>query len=65
MSHNSLIGSWTRDPWAAVCSRVRKHASRAAIAVMVGAGALIGLTATDTARAQGTTPAILIDGFAG
>jgi hypothetical protein len=67
VSHNSLIGSWTRDPWAAVCSKLRKQAGRAAIAVMVGAGALIGLTAanSDTARAQGaTTPAILIDGNA-
>jgi hypothetical protein len=67
VSHNFLVGSWTRDRWAAVCSKLRQQA---AIALMVGAGALIGLTAADNARAQGGpataggTPAILIDGNA-
>src|ERR1700691_2011569 len=67
MLRNSLIPAGARDPWAAVIAAVGKRARVAAIAMLVGAGTLIGFAAADTgaALAQGApAAAVLIDGNA-
>jgi hypothetical protein len=63
MLPNSPIPSSTRDPFAAVATRIGKRVRTAAVGLFVGAGTLLGLAMADTALAQGG-PAILIDGNA-
>ena len=67
MSPAFILPSSPRASWSAVAAGLRQQARVAAVTVLLGAGALVGLAAVDTgtARAQGgPAPAILIDGNA-